>query len=88
MEGELSATKDDKFALQNKLTSIEQRIYSLLRHKGKIFNGILLFLADFIWKPARAARFHLKFAFSSLSVFIEVGSVRITKEKCLKRFYF
>lgn len=35
LEGELSATKDDKFALQNKLTSIEQRIYSLLRHKGE-----------------------------------------------------
>lgn len=45
LEGELSATKDDKFALQNKLTSIEQRIYSLLRHKGEFsrkFSNFLL----------------------------------------------
>lgn len=42
LEGELSATKDEKFALQNKLTSIEQRIYTLLRHKGE-FSKVFFF---------------------------------------------
>ncbi len=36
LESELASTKDEKFSLQNKLNSVEQRIHSLLRHKGEL----------------------------------------------------
>lgn len=36
LEGELTATKDEKCSMKNKYASIEEKIYSLLRHKGTI----------------------------------------------------